>query len=192
MGYVFFCAKCNNLEIRDDVVGQYKCDTCGEYLLSLGKTMEQWNELSNEEMSRQIKMVRQYKQTVSEPDAARAAQTSVQRRQVQPAQARQNAPAKAAEPAQRGRQAAEETKPMKKSHVPPVDDDVDDESGGSIIGIVLFIAGCVYLVLAVIGAIILAINVGIAYGVVTLFAGLVFGLILMGIGEIIRLLQEKK
>ncbi len=50
MGYVYYCTKCNNLEINDDPEGQYKCSACGEPLLSLHKTAEEWNDLSNEEM----------------------------------------------------------------------------------------------------------------------------------------------
>ncbi len=50
MSFVYFCTKCNNLELQEEISGQYRCSSCGEMLLPLKKTADEWNNCSESDM----------------------------------------------------------------------------------------------------------------------------------------------
>lgn len=48
--YVYFCAKCNNLECYEDVSGKHVCSYCGQELLPVMVSDVQWNSMSENQM----------------------------------------------------------------------------------------------------------------------------------------------
>jgi ribosomal protein L32 len=50
MEYVYYCRKCNNLETSPEKDGNLQCSSCGESMMPLKVSQDEWNELSNEEM----------------------------------------------------------------------------------------------------------------------------------------------
>lgn len=77
---------------------------------------------------------------------------------------------------------------------PPVEKTVESSSSSNSnsIGKALSTAGYVYMVLSVLGALILANELGFAIGLMAGFFGCLFGLLLIGFSEIINLLQDIK
>ena len=53
--YIYFCQKCKNLEAFESDNLHEKCPVCNSELVSLYKSVEEWNDLSNEEMLATIK-----------------------------------------------------------------------------------------------------------------------------------------
>lgn len=48
--YIFFCEHCSKLDAFKSKTGSFKCPDCGREYLALEVTVEEWNELSNDEM----------------------------------------------------------------------------------------------------------------------------------------------
>lgn len=53
--FVYYCKKCQYLEERENLDGVYKCNECGEQLISLKLSTNEWNSLTEEEMTNCIK-----------------------------------------------------------------------------------------------------------------------------------------
>ncbi len=48
--FIFFCKNCNKFEAFKSKAGGFKCPDCGQEYLSLGVTVDEWNNFSNDEM----------------------------------------------------------------------------------------------------------------------------------------------
>lgn len=54
MEYVYYCKKCNELETNAEIDKKLDCYSCGETMIPLKITEDEWNGLSNDEMIRVI------------------------------------------------------------------------------------------------------------------------------------------
>ena len=52
--FIFFCDNCKSFEAFDSYSGDFKCPNCGQEYLPLGFTIDEWNELTNDEMLQAI------------------------------------------------------------------------------------------------------------------------------------------
>lgn len=52
--YIYYCNKCQSFESFVGVAEEYRCKDCGNDLLSLGVTIDDWNAMSEEDMMRTI------------------------------------------------------------------------------------------------------------------------------------------
>lgn len=53
--YIYFCEQCKSLESAKEIDGKYNCNSCGNRMLPLECSLDEWNEFSNDEMLETIK-----------------------------------------------------------------------------------------------------------------------------------------